>query len=106
MAIELIAPTTDAVAASSVLSLAEVILAEGQACKFIASADDGSAGLATTETVTINITKDGGTTWTSTAETLTATAPTANCPGPGRFKVSKSATASACGVYVVHNGSL
>ena len=73
---------------------------EGQSATVFATA------LAGTETVTISISHDGGTTFVNTGYALTATEPAAHLDGPGIFRMSKSATAGACAVMASYNGNM
>lgn len=90
---EIIKPTTAAVAESDPFFI--------DARAGTLSAD----GLATTETVGIQYSANGGVTWTNlfdegAAVALTATRPQVTLLGVGKYRCVKSATAAACGVYI------
>lgn len=57
-------------------------------------------GLGATESVTIEISADGGTTWQG-IYTLTSTGPAVTITGPGLYRINKPATAGAVGVEVM-----
>lgn len=53
-----------------------------------------------TETGTIQISNDNGTTWISATDQLTDTDLVRVIVAPGKYRVNKSATAAATGIYV------
>ena len=65
-----------------------------------------ATGLATTETVDIQISQDGGSTFANTGVQLDATTNTKAIVSPGMYKASKSATAGSVAVALHRNNNL
>lgn len=57
-------------------------------------------GVLVSEVVTIQISHDGGTTWSGTGQTLTADEPCFVGYGPGTYRASKPITANSVGVAI------